>query len=68
MAKWEYKVEKYNSTISATGTIEQLLNGFGRDGWELVSVVPQYASSSNSENQLDDIWIESNAFIFKREK
>jgi hypothetical protein len=68
MVKWEYKVEKYDASISATGKIEQLLNGYGKDGWELVNVVPQYTSSSNDSHQIDDIWVESNSFIFKRQK
>ncbi len=61
-------MEKLNATLLASGDTEQLLNGYGKDGWELVNVVPQYASSSNDSHQIDDIWVESNSFIFKRQK
>lgn len=68
MSNWEYKVEKLNASLAANGRIEQLLNGYGKDGWELVNIVPQYSSSSNDNHQIDDIWVESNSFIFKRKK
>lgn len=44
MDKWEYKI--YHSTTQTIGiqTIEQndlqILNGFGEEGWELVSAYP----------------------------
>jgi hypothetical protein len=68
MEQWEYKVEKWQSSLYGTGDVEQKLNEFGKKGWELVNIIPQIASSTNSEDQVDDIYVEFNSFIFKRKK
>jgi hypothetical protein len=68
LAKWEYKIEKFEAPLTTTGNVEQILNSNGNEGWELVNIVPQYASTSNEQNQIDDIYIQLNAFVFKREK
>jgi hypothetical protein len=68
MERWEYKVEKWQSSLYGTGEVEQKLNEYGNKGWELINIIPQIASSSNSEDQVDDVYVEFNSFIFKRKR
>jgi len=61
MTSWEYKIEK--TTKSMWGgkdktNVDELLNNLGRDGWELVSVVPDTATGTLSGYH----------FFFKRER
>ena len=40
--KWEYKIE-YIGTMVAANLMEKELNAAGADGWELVSIVENFA-------------------------
>jgi hypothetical protein len=68
IAKWEYKVETRSMNLEGPQTVEQLLNTHGNEGWELVNIIPEYTNSTNDQKQIEDIYIHSHAFVFKREK
>lgn len=44
MIKWEYKLEHFSLYVSHSrvGTIEERLNKYGVDGWELVFHLDSY--------------------------
>ena len=63
MTSWEYKVFKTEKSFWSgkdKSDIEKILNDFGRDGWELVSVAPISAMSAGTTNELQ--------FFFKRKR
>ncbi|MGF7013617.1 DUF4177 domain-containing protein [Ornithinibacillus bavariensis] len=62
MIKWEYLVETWTLSINTADReeFEQELNEYGRDGWELVTIIPN-AGDSN-----DSISIACNQLVFKR--
>lgn len=64
MDQWEYHVEPWNRMITAADdlTLERKLNGLGREGWELVNIIPQISGFEGS------ISVEFNQLIFKRKK
>lgn len=66
MGKWEYKVESYDGTIDNDTDLQELLDEYGEQGYELVNVIPQYASSSNVDSVMEDIFIMHQVLIFKR--
>ncbi len=45
--KWEYRVESLGSALRSPKDeeIEALLNEWGKDGWEVISVHPQHNST-----------------------
>lgn len=61
MTKFEYKVEAVPSEIGKSG-IEEVLNKFGADGWELVSI-----ESFNKSFWVPD-WTSGFIVIFKRKQ
>jgi len=48
MVSWEYRIEKTSKTWTGKDKtdVDQLLNTIGRDGWELISVVPNTVTGS----------------------
>ncbi|HDR7770406.1 TPA: DUF4177 domain-containing protein [Bacillus paranthracis] len=68
MANWEYKIETRPMNLEGTETVEQLLNNHGVKGWELVNIIPAYTTSTNDQNQVNNIFVQSYSFVFKREK
>lgn len=49
----KYKVELFRGPISTAIVAEELeecLNEFSKDGWELINIVPQTESNFNSSN------------------
>jgi len=65
MKKWEYKVIGIDSIIEAGNDteIENKLNTYGEDGWELVEILDQVNSSWGIQPR-----VECNLILFKREK
>ena len=61
MREWEYKVWCWNGSIHGSYNldVEKALNGFGKDGWELVNIVPQAVKDGGVNN---------NVLVFKKEK
>ncbi|EEL35703.1 hypothetical protein bcere0019_11220 [Bacillus cereus Rock3-28] len=66
MANWEYKIETRPMNLEGTQTVEHLLDNYGSEGWELVTIIPNY--TTNDQNQVNDIFVQSYSFVFKREK
>ncbi|GGA80840.1 DUF4177 domain-containing protein [Ornithinibacillus halotolerans] len=60
MDVWEYLVENWTLSVqsSSRGEFEAELNEYGKDGWELVSIVPQSNPNDFSSNR--------NQLVFKR--
>ena len=61
MASWEYKIEKTTKSMWSgkdKTDVDELLNNLGRDGWELVTVVPDTTTGS----------LLGYHFFFKRER
>jgi len=49
MTNWEYKIEKTTKSMWSgkdKTNVDELLNNLGRDGWELISVVPDTTTGS----------------------
>ena len=49
MINWEYKIEKTTKSMWSgkdKTNVGELLNNLGRDGWELISVVPETTTGS----------------------
>jgi hypothetical protein len=57
---WEYKV-----TCLAPKELEDQLNDYGRDGWELVKI-DEEVSESWSNGELDHAYLRGYCAIFKR--
>jgi hypothetical protein len=39
MQKWEYSIEEFQHPEFDTSSMQKKLDNWGRDGWELVSVI-----------------------------
>lgn len=66
--RWEYKVVDYknNGWFSSASKLQKELTGYGEDGWELVSAVPEVrGSGSHGDMDIETKYIKC---IFKREK
>ena len=61
MVTWEYKTESTSKSI-ITGknkvNIDEMLNSYGRDGWELVNIAPETMGGT----------ISGYTFFFKRKR
>jgi hypothetical protein len=63
MTSWEYKVFKTEKSFWSgkdKSDISSILDDFGRDGWELVSVVPLSAMGAGTTTELQ--------FFFKKKR
>ena len=62
--KWEYKVLTVDHFIAqdAKLTVEETLNKYGEDGWELVGVLEKPYTTLGNAPKLD-----SNSIVFKRQ-
>lgn len=62
MASWEYAVETWTLGITSADReeLEEMLNEYGKEGWELVNIIPQVGSRGL------DVAIEFNQIVFKR--
>lgn len=66
MKKWEYKVEIWETEVSDEGELQDMLDEYGEQGFELINIIPQYQSSSNIDSVMQDVYINKNIFVFKR--
>lgn len=69
--KWEYKVLNWDekiTTIKKADNLEEALNDYGYDGWELVSITQQIDSFDGSENNgVSRVETDSIILFLKRE-
>lgn len=72
---WEYRVFKFDSYLEDE-SVESTLNKFGLEGWELVNVIPQISSNSDSSygdvdlniSCCESVYVDYNLAIFKRKR
>ena len=52
--KWEYRIAPIRPSRSSEGDPggEEVLNNFGKEGWELVSVIPRAPTSIGDDRTL----------------
>lgn len=75
---WEYKTLVLLNEIGIDNaeSLEQKLNELGEQGWELVNIIPQIASDSDSSygdvdiniTCCEEVYVNSNVCLFKRKK
>lgn len=69
--KWEYETVYWDSAISSiedSDDFDQMLNEYGSDGWEVVSMTHQVDSSATSDtNGVSSVETYSIVIVFKRE-
>lgn len=68
MKRWEYKVVVWEVAIDLeeTAGLEQCMNEYGEDGWELVSVASQIKSNSNTDFVVEDVYTSDTILYFKK--
>lgn len=69
MKNWEYHVSLWDSNINQkeVNNLNEHLDELGAEGWELVSIVPQLKSDSNTEFQVESVQTASFVITMKRE-
>lgn len=69
MRKWEYHVSLWDSNIDQeeANDLTEYLDELGVEGWELVTMVPQFKSGSNAEFQVETVETTSFVITMKRE-
>ncbi|GAA0440529.1 MAG: DUF4177 domain-containing protein [Bacillota bacterium] len=62
MEKWEYAVETWTLGITSADCeeLEEKLNKFGNEGWELVNIIPQVGGFGG------EVSVNFNQIVFKR--
>ena len=75
---WEYKILVLPDEIESDGEkpLEKQLNELGSQGWELINIIPQIASNSDtSYGDLDinitcceNVYVSTNVCVFKKSK
>lgn len=72
MKKWEYSVVNWDEKISSvekSNDLEQCLNEYGYDGWEVVSMTHQINSLAETDNfGVSSVKTDSIIIVMKREK
>lgn len=63
-AEWEYKIFTVDEFINATKdlSIEEKLNEYGKEGWELVGIMPKKAQTLGNPSKLD-----SDSIVLKKQ-
>ncbi|QXE20759.1 DUF4177 domain-containing protein [Clostridium sp. 001] len=61
---WEYKVYEWDGTLCGAEDLESKLLEYGKEGWELVNIIPQYSSQISSI----DLSTSFNTLVFKKFK
>jgi hypothetical protein len=46
MAQWKYTLEEISADDNQKENLEGRLNGYGKDGWEVVTVWPQFLAEN----------------------
>lgn len=72
---WEYKTCMIISYLEES-SLESTLNKFGKEGWELVNIIPQISSDSDSSygdvdlniTCCESVKVDYNVAVFKRKK
>lgn len=68
-AEWQYKVFTVDEFINTGngGTIEDKLNEYGKDGWELVGIMPKKTQSLGNPSKLaeDSVVLKKQLFNLK---
>jgi hypothetical protein len=68
-AEWQYKVFTVDEFINAVNgaTIEDKLNEYGKDGWELVGIMPKKTQSLGNSSKLpeDSVVLKKQLFNLK---
>ncbi len=66
-AEWQYKVFSVDEFINLGNgtTIEDKLNEYGKDGWELVGIMPKKAQSLGNPSKLPEDSIVLKKQLFK---
>jgi hypothetical protein len=72
--KYEYCVKVWQRDIypACENDFQNMLNEFGNDGWELVSITPQIGSQSTTSDGpenitcCDKIYVVNNVVVFKK--
>ena len=67
--EWQYKVFTVDEFINTGngGTIEDKLNEYGKDGWELVGIMPKKSQSLGNSSKLpeDSVVLKKQLFNLK---
>lgn len=61
---WEYKVYEWEGTLCGPADLESKLLEYGKEGWELVNIIPQYSQALSSAFLSTTF----NTLVFKRFK
>lgn len=61
---WEYKVHEWDGTLCGAEDLENRLMEYGKEGWELVSITPQYSGIPSP----GFVSMSFNTLVFKRFK
>jgi Domain of unknown function (DUF4177) len=68
-AEWQYKVFTVDEFINTGngGTIEDKLNEYGKDGWELAGIMPKKTQSLGNSSKLpeDSVVLKKQLFNLK---
>lgn len=66
-AEWQYKVFTVDEFINSgnEGTIEDKLNEYGKNGWELVGIMPKKTQSLGNSSKLPEDSVVLKKQLFK---
>lgn len=69
MKSWEYRVVLWDAAIDADEREElnNCINEYGEEGWELVSVTTQVKSRSNIDSVVEEVKTSDTILYLKRE-
>lgn len=70
LKKWEYYVMAWNAkidTVKESQDLQEALNEYGEDGWEVISMTHQIDSSAYSDNNgVSSVGTDSIVIVMKR--
>jgi hypothetical protein len=65
---WQYRMDTRSVELAGSGFVENILNQYGYNGWELVNIIPVSTSPTNDQDQAESVPANTYSFVFKREK